>query len=399
MKATFSEVAEHNNFNFAGVVLMPDERYNPICSSCGQKCSSIHQTRSRIVRDIPLGIFRKPYINYSYRLVKCPNCQGIYTEATSVTGVGGPKVTYRLAAYVKELCKIMNLQEVADHLNLGWNTVKAIDKEALQQEYRKIDYTDLKFLAVDEIAYSKHHKYLTIVINYEDGRVVWTGEGRSKETLLEFFDQMPKEVKDNIEAIAMDMWEPFAQAVREGCPKAAIVYDFFHIVANYNEVITKVRRNEYHKASKEDKRVIKGSRWILLKNPENLKETDKPRLKDLLAKNESLAKVYILKDELKAIWTYRDKDLMALALDNWCELALEAKLPELKRFVKMLVRHKEGILNHATYPIHTSKLEGVNNKIKVLKREAYGFHDLEYFSLKIKQRCQGKSNLDQHLRR
>ena len=112
---------------------------------------------------------------------------------------------------------------------------------------------------------------------------------------------MPKEAKENIEAIAMDMWEPFAQAVKESCPTAAIVYDFFHIVANYNEVITRVRRNEYHKASKEDKRVIKGSRWILLKNSENLKETDKPKLKDLLAKNESLAKVYILKDKLKAI--------------------------------------------------------------------------------------------------
>ena len=397
MKVTFSELVEKNNFNFAGVVLMPDERFNPICSSCGQKSTAIHQTRSRIVRDIPLGSFRKPYISYSYRLIKCSNCQGIYTEETSVTGVGGPKVTYRLAAYVKELCEIMTLQEVADHLDLDWKTVKAIDKEFLQQEYRKTDYTGLRFLAVDEIAYAKYHKYLTIVIDYETGRVVWIGEGRSKETLQEFFNHMPKEAKENIKAIAMDMWEPFAQAVKESCPTAAIVYDFFHIVANYNKVITRVRRNEYHKASKEDKRVIKGSRWILLKNPENLKETDKPRLKDLLAKNESLAKVYILKDELKAIWTYKDKDRMALALDNWCELALETKLPELKRFVKMLVRHKEGILNHATYPIHTSKLEGVNNKIKVLKRKAYGFHDLEYFSLKIKQGCQGKPKLDQQM--
>jgi transposase len=291
----------------------------------------------------------------------------------------------------------MTLQEVADHLDLGWKTVRDIDKEALQQEYSKTDYADLRFLAVDEIAHSKHHKYLTIVINYETGTVIWTGEGRSKETLLEFFNQMPNEVKAKIEAVAMDMWKPFAQAVSEGCPNAAIVYDFFHIVANYNDVITRVRRSEYHKASKEDKRVIKGSRWILLKNPENLKEKDKPKLNDLLAKNESLAKVYILKDELKAIWTYIDKDSMELALDNWCELALEAKLPELTRFVKMLLTHKEGILNHATYPIHTSKLEGVNNKIKVLKRKAYGFHDLEYFSLKIKQRCQGKPKLDQQL--
>lgn len=185
MKVTFSEVAERNNFNFAGVVLMPDKRYSPICSSCGQKSSAIHQIRSRIVRDIPLGNFRKPYISYYYRLVKCSYCQGIYTEATSVTGVGGPKVTYRLATLVKDLCKIMTLKEVADNIDLDGKTVKEVDKEALQQEYSKTDYSYLRFLAVDEIAYSKHHKYLTIVINYETGRVVWIGEGRSKETLRE----------------------------------------------------------------------------------------------------------------------------------------------------------------------------------------------------------------------
>lgn len=389
MKATFSEAAEYNNFNVAGVVLMPDLRYKPVCSNCGGKNGSVHSVRSRIVRDIPLGIFKKPRINFTYRLVKCSDCKGINTEKTSVADIGGPRVTSRFSRYIKELCSIMTIQEVANHLELDWKTVKNIDKDGLLLEYRKTDYTGLRLLAVDEIAYAKHHKYLTIVIDYETGRVVWTGEGRSKETLLEFFNQMPSSVKNKIEAIAMDMWKPFIQAVREGCPNAVIVYDFFHIVANYNDVITRVRRKEYNKASKEDKSVIKGSRWILLKNPENLKEKDKPRLNDLLNANESLAKVYILKDELKTIWTHTDRESMALALENWCKLALEANLPDLNKFVKMLINHKEGILNHASYPIHTSKLEGINNKIKVLKRQSYGFHDLEYFSLKIKQRCQG----------
>ncbi|NMB38943.1 MAG: transposase [Firmicutes bacterium] len=138
---------------------------------------------------------------------------------------------------------------------------------------------------------------------------------------------------------------------------------------------------------------MKACRWILLKNPENLSDKERPRLKGLLSTNESLAKVYILKDELKRIWHYTDRDLIEIALNNWCELALEANLPALNKFVKMLIRHKEGILDHAIYPIHTSKLEGINNKIKVLKRESYGFHDLEYFSLKIKQRYQGQPKL------
>lgn len=188
----------------------------------------------------------------------------------------------------------------------------------------------------------------------------------------------------------MDMWEPFAQAVKESCPNVAIVYDFFHIVSNYNKVIDQVRRQEYRRACADDKNVIKGSRWLLLKNPENLKKRDKPRLDALLATNESLAKVYILKDELKNIWKQTNRLSMENGLDIWCNLALDAHLSPLTRFVRMLQRHKDGILNHAKYPIHTSKLEGINNKIKVWKREAYGFHDLEYFSLKIKQRCPGR---------
>ncbi len=187
----------------------------------------------------------------------------------------------------------------------------------------------------------------------------------------------------------MDMWEPYTQVVMEQCPNATIVYDFFHIVSTYSKVIDKVRRQEYHKALEQDKRVIKGSRWMLLKNPENLKDTEKPRLEELLATNEPLAKVYILKDELKVLWTYTDRSAMADALDEWCAKALDAKLPPLNGVCRLLQRHRDGILNHATYQIHTSKLEGINNKIKVLKRESYGFRDLEYFQLKIKQRCPG----------
>ena len=172
----------------------------------------------------------------------------------------------------------MAVKKVADHLELDWKTVKNIDKKGLQQDFQSIDYSNLRILAVDEISYAKHHKYLTIVIDYETGRVVWTGEGHSKETLKAFFDQMPASTLDNIEAIAMDMWEPFAQAVKESCPNVAIVYDFFHIVSNYNKVIDQVRRQEYRRACTDHKNVIKGSRWILLKNPENLKERDKPRL-------------------------------------------------------------------------------------------------------------------------
>jgi len=164
----------------------------------------------------------------------------------------------------------------------------------------------------------------------------------------------------------------------------------FHIVAQYSKVIDQVRREETSKAVTEtDKKVIKGSRWILLKNQENLKDSERIRLDELLAVNKNLAAVYILKDELKAIWQHTNRQQMAKVLDEWCSKALEVDISALKRFVKTLRRHEDGILNHADYPIHTGKLEGINNKIKVIKRQAYGFHDLEYFILKIKQACSG----------
>ena len=167
-------------------------------------------------------------------------------------------------------------------------------------------------------------------------------------------------------------------------------FDVFHIVAQYGKVIDEVRRAETRAAAEADKKVIKGSRWILLKNLENLKETEVPRLEKLLSINKNLAAVYILKDELKTIWHCPNRQYMTKTLDDWCSKALESGIPALQQFVKTLRYHEYGILNHTDYPIHTGKLEGINNKIKVIKRQAYGFHDLEYFILKIIQACPGK---------
>ena len=158
------------------------------------------------------------------------------------------------------------------------------------------------------------------------------------------------------------------------------------MVANYNRVIDKVRNSEYRKASKEDKAVYKGARYLLLKNQKNLKDRNqRQHLKELLALNETISTVMILKEKLKSIWAYRSKAWASKALDHWCSLARSLNNPSLNAFAKMLDRYSYGILSHCHYPIHTGKLEGVNNKIKVIKRKAYGFHDLRYFTLKIYQ--------------
>ena len=157
-------------------------------------------------------------------------------------------------------------------------------------------------------------------------------------------------------------------------------------MANFNLVIDKVRISEYRKASEQDKAVYKGARYLLLKNRQNVRRINhRQQLKELLELNEVINTVMILKEKLKHIWTYRSKTWASKALDHWCELARSLHNPSVTGFARMLERYRYGILNHCDYPIHTGKLEGVNNKIKVIKRKAYGYHDLHYFTLKIYQ--------------
>jgi len=160
----------------------------------------------------------------------------------------------------------------------------------------------------------------------------------------------------------------------------------FHVVAAFSRVIDKIRNSEYRKAAKENKDVFKGAKYLLLKNRSNIRRKEqRQQLKQLLELNEVINTVMILKDQLKHIWSYRSRAWAIKALDHWCELARSLNNRSLNGFVKMLERHRYGILYHCEYPIHTGKLEGVNNKIKVIKRKAYGFHDLRYFTLKIYQ--------------
>jgi transposase len=291
-----------------------------------------------------------------------------------------------LALCIHELCKVLTVNDVAKHFGINWKTVKAIDKYFLEQHYGKTEYEGLRILAVDEIAISKGHRYLTVVLDYMSGRVVWVGKDRTKETLDAFFAGMTHEQRQALEAVAMDMWDPYIHAVKKHVPHVKIVFDLFHVVSSFGKVIDKVRNTEYRKASKMDKEVFKGSKYLLLKNKRNIrKKNHREHLKQLLSLNETINTVLILKDTLKCIWQYRSRTWARKALDEWCLLAKTLSHPDVNKFVNMLQRYSYGILNHCDYQIHTSKLEGVNNKIKVIKRKAYGFLDERYFTLKIIQ--------------
>ena len=368
----------------ANIKVEPDKRFQSICQRCGQKASGTHSWTQRKIRDLNFATART-WITCRYRKVFCAHCQGIHIEDLELFH---PylRVTTRLARYIYQLCSFMTVSEVARHLGIDWKTVKNIDKFYLERDYGQPDYKGLRILAVDEISIRKGQNYLTVVLDFLTGRVVFVGKKRKAKTLKRFFNKLTGKQRRGIEAVAMDMWDPFIRAVTDKLPKAKIVFDLFHVVANFNQVIDKVRNSEYRKASKDDKAVYKGAKYLLLKNRKNVRrQSHRQQLKELLALNQVINTMMILKEKLKHIWTYHSRTWATKALDQWCDLARSLENRSVNTFVKMLQRYRYGIINHCDYSIHTGKLEGVNNKIKVIKRKAYGFHDVRYFTLKIYQ--------------
>lgn len=361
----------------------PDRRFRPVCRACGGRGKKVQQWNFRPVRDLDFA-GKRVWVNCRYRSVRCDACEGYSVEDL---GLFDParRVTRRMERYVHDLCKLMTVKEAADHLGLDWKTCRAIDAAFLEERYEEPPEAPLRLLAVDEIAVRKGHRYMTVVLDFEAGKVVWMGRGRKAETLKEFFGTLTAEQKAGIEAVAMDMWAPFVKAVRECAPRAKIVFDLFHLVQNFNKVIDKVRADECRKASEEDKGVFKGSKYLLLKNDENLTGSQRERLDRLLAINGTLVEVMILKDMLKTLYGHDLPLLASRAVEEWCALADAVEHPEVSRFARLVREHAYGIVNHCEHKIHTSVLEGVNNKIKVAKRKAYGYRDTWYFTLKAYQ--------------
>jgi len=367
--------------DLAMIDLIPDKRFRPICHQCGS-IGTIQQREVRSIRDLNISSARV-HLRCSYRKIYCRPCGRVVVEDLEFFEPY-QRVTKRLARAIHELCKSMTVSDVARYFGLDWKTVKKIDGTFLESQYGQTDYDNLRILAVDEIAIKKGHRYMTVVLDYETGRVVWMGQGRKKETLNAFFAGMTEQQKQGLKAIAMDMWQGYIGSVEQAVPHVKIVFDLFHVVAAFGKVIDAVRISEKAKASKAHKDVYRGAKYLLLKRRIRKRE-HREHLKQLMLLNETITQVLLLRDKLPKLWRYARRSCAARALDDWCNLARAVGHPSLASFATMLERHRQGILNHCDYPIHTSKLEGVNNKIKVIKRDAYGYHDERYFSLKVKQ--------------
>lgn len=377
-------ISQHVNNDLTKVIMkvVPDRRYTPRCSKCGTRCKSIHSQESRIVRDI--DIFRsKVYIKFTYRKLRCPQCNAVKVEELDLVAPY-QRITRRFAQYIVDFCRYMTVEDVSRVLDVDRRLVKNLHKEHLKSKFGKDNYEGVKCIAIDEISVKKGHKYLTIVMDWDTGRIIHVGIRRSYRTLKEFFKNMPRKYRKRIEAVAMDMWDPYIKAVHEWCPDAKIVFDLFHVLQGCNRMIDKVRNMEYKKALEANKEAIKGTKYILLKNWSNLGQKERSRLKNLLDINRNISIVYFIKDYIKKLWQYKYEGWVKKGIENIVKIARESAIKPLIAFAKTITRYAYGIINHCKYPIHTSRIEGVNNKIKVIKRKAYGFHDIEYFSLIIK---------------
>lgn len=367
-----------------------DKRYK---CPCGEEFSSYYDSNERCVRDLSYGPYQRSWLVFNQVRVECPDC-GVVTEKLywleRRTGY-----TKRLACAVALSSReIRSIKSVAKQYGLHPHTVKEIDKAALEEELPDIGEGNPKVIGVDEFAVRRRHRYGTVVADFPERSVLYVGEGRTKDSLGAFYKLLGPEKCLKIEAVAMDMWSAYEEATREHCPNAKIVYDPFHLIAAYGrEVIDKVRSQEAKKASEMDGYFIKGSRYLLLKNRINLDPSrDEPaRLSELLKFNKKLNTVYTLKDDLKQLWHYRRESWALKWFDGWYRRAIRSRIEPLKQFAKRLKNRLDGILAHCRYPIHTGFLEGINNKIKVIKRVAFGFRDLNYFFLKIRGAFCGKS--------
>ena len=279
----------------------------------------------------------------------------------------------------------MTVQDVSELFKISWGTVKNIDKEYLQKHYSKPALKNVEIIAIDEFAFQKGHKYQTVVYDLKAGRVIYVGAGRAEESLDRFWKRL-RHSGAKIQAVAMDMWLPYFNAVINNIPEAKIVFDRFHIFKQMNETLDEIRRALYHEETfLNNRQVIKGIRWLLLKNEKNLNDEkdERGQLEQALQINKPLAEAYYLKEELGQLWLQNTREEAEKFLTSWATRAWATTIQELRKFVKTLLGHRTGILNWFDFRISTGPLEGFNNKIKVLKRKAYGYRDMEYFALKI----------------
>jgi len=290
--------------------------------------------------------------------------------------------TRGMERFVCQLSRWMTLAEVAAVSGLCWDSVKEIVKSDLGKRYARICLKGVKYLAVDEFHLGRKGKFLTVVMNLENGEILWVAKGRGEAALVKFFRRLRK-ARIKVKAVACDMAAAYWGAVIKHLPGVDVVFDHFHVIKLINEKIDDLRRCLQREADILGRKYLKGSRYLLLAGAENVPDERREDLAEALRFNEALSSAYYLKEELRTLWSHPTATLMRKHLNSWCQRAIFSGISQLVAMAKTLITHATGILNYQKHAISTGKLEGLNNKIKTLKRKTYGFRDQAFFILKL----------------
>lgn len=381
--------------NTPHIVLEP--KSSGVCQACGSSQTNIHDYYQRYILDLPI-LGKNVIIDVKVRRVICKCCN--HKGVEFISWLAKTKYAHCTERKVKEIvkdCHKDTIKDVSIRHKVNHVAVKDIHKEYLMStQAGRFSLGNSTILGVDEFSIAKHHTYATVVVDLQTSRVIWVGKGKTISTLNEFFHLCGKEGCKQIKAVAMDQNASFETSVKNKCPNAVVVYDLFHMISKYGLTVLSHMRTKLAEQYKESGNRsgyydMKGARWILLGNNCNLKTDARERLNTILSWNKPLEIAYMLKEQIRDLYFCASIEEATNKWNQWKELALASGVEEVIKFAKIQDRkYKDGIINSALFKIGTSIVEGINNKIKVLKRKAYGLRDFDYFALLIKAAFPGK---------
>lgn len=355
------------------------------CPKCGAYHTLVKNgVRYRNIRSLPIG-GKQTILRMKVQRYKCKDTGCDYDQQENIPfTTGGKGYTHRFAKYVVDLLRGATLKQVAAWLHVSWDTVKEIHCTYLERHYSPPSLDGVECIGIDEFAVRKGHVYKTIVVDLKTGRILYVGDGKSEKSLEKFWKEVKKK-GITIKYVATDMSQAFINSVRNNAPEAVHIFDHFHVVKLMNDKLDEVRREVVREEKDKDrKKIIKGTRFLLLANSEDIdKNGGGNKLEEALALNTPLSQAYYLKEDLREIYRQANRELAEKKLDEWVAMARDADSQVVREMADTIENAKEGILAYYSCHISTGKVEGINNKIKVMKRDAYGFRDDRYFTLRL----------------
>jgi transposase len=345
---------------------------------------SWYDRKVRNARDLNVAESRV-YVEFELRRVLCKGCGTVKQERLDFLS-SSSSFTKRLAMTIGGLCRVMTIKDVAAKFNLDWDTVKEMDKQYMRAQLVQAGPPSPKVIGVDEISIRRGHTYRIVVSDLKEHKPIWFGgDDRSEASMDKFYAFIGDKKSKRIELAVMDMWKPFRNSTEKNAPQAAILFDKFHILRHLGDALDKVRKEEYARLSGKDRKFIKGQKYVLLSHRENLKPEGRKSLKLLLTANKRLNTAYLLKESFGQLWSYNTEGWARRFFENWRASLKWQRLKPYEKFAKMIDRHWDGIAAYCKpeNKVALGFVEGLNNKVRVIQRRAYGLRDEEYLKLKV----------------